>query len=207
MSSQRNSQTPNVNGIALFLDRDGTINTEVDFLRHPDDLRLIPGAAQSIREARSAGLKVIIFTNQSGIARGLLTEDDLERVHERLRSLLTAEGAGADAIYYCPHHPTLGSPKYSLDCDCRKPKPGMLRRAAREHGLDLERSFVVGDRSVDMEAGRAAGCRTILVLTGYGSTERSECEERLIVDHVSPDVHHAWSYVQNRLRRGLDHNI
>jgi D-glycero-D-manno-heptose 1,7-bisphosphate phosphatase len=181
----------------LFLDRDGTINTEVDFLRTPDEVHLLPGAARAIREANEAKLPVVVMTNQSGIARGYLTEDDLARVHNRLRELLAAEGAHVDAIEYCPHHPTAGRPPYDVECDCRKPGTGMLRRAADRLGIDLAASFVVGDRCVDMEAGTRAGCRTVLVLTGYGATEREECLQRLTIDHVAPDLYTAWSYIRH----------
>ena len=183
----------------LFLDRDGTINSEVDFLRSPDELRLLPGAARAIREANEAAIPVVIMTNQSGIARGYLTEDDLARVHDRLRELLAAEGAHVEAIEYCPHHPTAGRPPYNVECDCRKPGPGMLLRAAAKLGLDLTTSFVVGDRCVDMEAGSRAGCRTVLVLTGYGATERDECLQRLTIDHVAPDLYAAWSFIRHHV--------
>lgn len=180
----------------LFLDRDGTINTEVDFLRTPDELHLLPGSARAIREANAAGMLVVVMTNQSGIARGLLTEEDLGRVHDRLRELLAAEGAHVDAIEYCPHHPAADRPPYNVECDCRKPGTGMLRRAATRLGIDLKASFVVGDRCVDVEAGQSAGCRSILVLTGYGATERQECVDRLNVEHVAADLSHAWTYVR-----------
>ncbi len=183
----------------LFLDRDGTINTEVDFLRSPDELHLLPGAGRAIREANAAGLPVVVITNQSGIAQGFLTEDDLARVHDRLQALLASEGARLDAIEYCPHHPTAGRPPYNVDCDCRKPGTGMLRRSAERLGIDLASSFLIGDRCVDMEAGQAAGCRTILVLTGYGSTERDDCADRLKVEHVAPDLYHAWTYVRQNV--------
>ena len=180
----------------LFLDRDGTINTEVDFLRTPEELRLLPGSARAIREANAAGFPVVVMTNQSGIARGLLTEDDLARVHDRLRALLADEGAHVDAIEYCPHHPTAGRPPYQVDCDCRKPGTGMLRRAATRLDIDLKASFVIGDRCADVEAGLSAGCRSVLVLTGYGETERDECVNRLKVEHVAADLYHAWAYVR-----------
>lgn len=183
----------------LFLDRDGTINTEVDFLRSPDELRLLPGAARAIREANLAHVPVVVITNQSGIARGYLTEDDLARVHERLRDVLASEGAHVDAIEYCPHHPTTGSQPYRVACDCRKPGTGMLTRAAERLGIDLGASYVIGDRCVDMEAGVRAGCRTVLVLTGYGETERDECRERLTIDHVAPDLYAAWSAIRHHL--------
>lgn len=183
----------------LFLDRDGTINTEVDFLRSPDELRLLPGAARAIREANEARMPVVVMTNQSGVARGFLTEDDLDRVHQRLREALSAEGARVDAIEYCPHHPTAGRPPYNVECDCRKPATGMLTRAAGRLGIDLKASYVVGDRCVDMEAGQRAGCRTVLVLTGYGATERDECLQRLTIDHVAPDLYAAWSYIRHHV--------
>jgi D-glycero-D-manno-heptose 1,7-bisphosphate phosphatase len=181
----------------LFLDRDGTINTEVDFLRSPDEVRLIPGAARAIREANAAHVPVVVITNQSGIARGYLTEDDLSRVHERLRQLLADEGAHVDAIEYCPHHPTSGRPPYNVACDCRKPGAGMLTRAATRLSIDLTTSFVIGDRCVDMEAGLRAGCRAVLVRTGYGETEREECLQRLTIDHVAPDLYAAWSAIRH----------
>ncbi len=181
-----------LNRIGLFLDRDGTINSEVDFLTSPDDVVLIPSAPRVIREANGMGIRVVVITNQSGIARGLMTEADLTSVHSRLKELLRAEGASVDAIFYCPHHPAEGSEAYRKDCDCRKPRPGMLLRAREKFDLDLGRSFVIGDRCVDMEAGRSAGCTTGLVLTGYGTGERSVCEERRMVDRVGHDIGDVW---------------
>ncbi|HEY4613810.1 MAG TPA: HAD-IIIA family hydrolase, partial [Bacteroidota bacterium] len=108
--------------VGVFFDRDGTLNTEVDFLSRPDDLQLIPNAARAIREANTLGVKVFIITNQSGIARGLLSESDLARVHERLRQKLADDGAHVDGIYYCPHHPEYGGAQYKKQCTCRKPK-------------------------------------------------------------------------------------
>lgn len=188
-----------VEQIGIFFDRDGTLNTEVDFLSRPEDLELIPHAAQAIREANHFGLKVFIITNQSGIARGLFTETDLAAVHERLLTLLAREGARVDGIYYCPHHPDYGIPRYRKLCSCRKPKPGMLRKAVKEHAVRLRDSFVIGDRCVDMEAGRAGGCGTALVLTGYGSVEQDECLENGNVDFVAKDAYEAWRHVKGRL--------
>ncbi len=189
-----------MNSVGLFLDRDGTINTEVDFLTRPDDLQLIPNAAKAIREANRLGISVIVITNQSGVARGLMTENDVQAVHRKLEELLAQHGARVDAIYYCPHHPDYGTPQYRIACTCRKPKTGMLERAAREFGLDLRSSFVVGDRWVDMKAGELAGCGTILVLTGYGTAEREECEKTARVDHVAADLYAAWQYIKHRLQ-------
>jgi D-glycero-D-manno-heptose 1,7-bisphosphate phosphatase len=190
-----------VNSVGLFLDRDGTINTEVDFLTRPEDLQLIPNAAEAIREANRLGIIVVVITNQSGIARGLMSEDDVQAVHQRLEELLAARGARVDAIYYCPHHPDYGTPQYRKACTCRKPKTGMLERAAQEFGFDLRSSFVVGDRWVDMKAGELAGCGTVLVLTGYGATEREECEKTARVDHIAADLYAAWLYIKHRLQK------
>jgi len=180
------------NRIGLFLDRDGTINSEVDFLTSPDDVVLLPSASRVIREANDLGLRVIVVTNQSGVARGLLTENDLVAVHERLTQLLQADGARIDAIYFCPHHPAEGNEPYVVDCDCRKPRPGMLLRGKKEFDLDLSRSFMIGDRCADLEAGRSAGTTTGLVLTGYGAGEQQECDQRKLADHVGATIGDVW---------------
>lgn len=188
-------------GVGIFFDRDGTINTEVDFLTRPEDLHLIPKAAAAIREANELGVKTFLITNQSGIARGLMTERDLARVHRKLKEMLAAQDAHIDGIYYCPHHPDYGTSKYRKQCQCRKPKTGMLRQAAREHRIDLAASFVVGDRCVDMMAGNAAGCSSLLVLTGYGRTEQRDCSPRTRIDHVARDAYAAWKYIRHILRQ------
>lgn len=156
---------------AFFLDRDGTINREVNYLSSPGQLILIDGVAQAIRLINQAGWACVIVTNQSAVARGMITEEQLAGIHRALIDLLAEEGAQVDAIYYCPHLATAEVERYRIDCDCRKPKPGLLLKAARELGLDLPRSVVVGDSFRDLEAGRAAGCRTVLVRTGYGQKE------------------------------------
>lgn len=145
----------------VFLDRDGTINEEVEYLNDPEALRLIPGAGKAIRLLNKAGVLAIVVTNQAGVGRGYFVEARVNAIHEQLAKQLAAHGARLDAIYYCPHHP-------DERCACRKPKPGMLKRAAEEHGIDLGRSFAVGDKVSDLDAGCRVGCRTVLVLTGYG---------------------------------------
>ncbi len=189
------------NRIGLFLDRDGTINAEVDFLTSPEDVVLLPSASRVVREANAMGMAVIVVTNQSGVARGFLTERDLEAVHARLIELLEAEGARIDAVYYCPHHPTEGRAPYVMDCPCRKPRPGMLLMGRDAFGLDLGRSFLIGDRCADLEAGRTAGCTTGLVLTGYGTGERAACEEQRLADHIGADIGEVWD-VFKRLAEG-----
>jgi len=168
---------------AVFLDRDGTIVREVDYLRSVDQLRLLRGAAEAIRRLNEAGFVVVLATNQSGIARGLLTESDLQAVHDELQRRLAQRGAHLDAIYHCPHHPEASVQAYRKRCRCRKPAPGLLQRAARELDVDLARSFAIGDSARDVEAGARAGCRTILVRTGYGRhTEQDflgRCREAL----------------------------
>lgn len=161
----------------MFLDRDGTVNEEVDFLTNPAELHLVTGAGVAIRKLNEQGLVTCVISNQSGIARGFLTEEDLVPIHARLISELQRDGAMLDRFYVCPHHPTEGKPPYNIECDCRKPKPGMLRQGEREFKLDLSKCFVVGDRVVDIKAGLAVGATTVLVLTGYGKNAVQECKE------------------------------
>ena len=182
--------------VAAFLDRDGTINEEVDFLRSPDQLRLIPGAAAAIRALNDRGIITCVISNQSGVARGFLTEEDLVPIHAELHRELGRAGARVDRIYYCPHHPTEGIAPYRTACECRKPAPGMVLQGARELGLDPRRSFVVGDRIVDVQAGKAVGARTILVLTGYGARSVEECRAAGVQpDHVAPSLSGAVDFI------------
>jgi D-glycero-D-manno-heptose 1,7-bisphosphate phosphatase len=154
---------------AVFLDRDGTLNEEVDYLSDPEQLVLIPGAAAAVARLNARGIPVVVVTNQSGIGRGRYTWQDFAAVMDRMESLLALENARIDAVYASPHH-ELGQGEYAVaDHADRKPNPGMLTRAAEEHGLDLARSWMVGDKDIDLEAGRRAGCRVALVRTGYGS--------------------------------------
>ena len=152
---------------AVFLDRDGTINKYVGFLRNIDDFELLPGAADAIRKINASGYLAIVVTNQPVIARGEVTEEDLRQIHNKMETLLGQEGAYLDAIYYCPHHPHKGYegeiPELKIDCACRKPKPGMLLRAAERFNIDLSRSWMIGDSENDVRAGQAAGCKTVLL--------------------------------------------
>ena len=153
---------------AVFVDRDGTINEEVGYLDRMEKLQLIPGSAEAIRLINESGMKAVVITNQSGIARGFYDESFVEQIHSSLQDALRAEGAVIDAFYFCPHHPTAGRGEYLQTCDCRKPAPGMLLRAAAELQIDLTHSWLVGDTLTDIEAARRAGVRGILVRTGYG---------------------------------------
>ena len=153
---------------AVFLDRDGTINVEKDYLYKIEAFEFIPGAQEAIKRLKEAGFVVIVVSNQSGVSRGYFDEDAVNRLHQHIQSELTAYGTSIDAFYFCPHHPDKGLGDYKVDCNCRKGKPGMLLQAAREHDIDLQNSFMVGDKLADIEAGERAGCKSILVLTGYG---------------------------------------
>jgi D-glycero-D-manno-heptose 1,7-bisphosphate phosphatase len=148
---------------AAFLDRDGTIIHDADFLRDPAGVRLLPGAARAIRLLNAAGVLAIVVTNQSGVARGHVTEETLEAIHLRLRETLAGEGARLDDILYCPHLPEGTVERYARVCACRKPEPAMILEAARRHGIDLARSVAIGNADRDVEAGRRAGCRTVLL--------------------------------------------
>jgi D-glycero-D-manno-heptose 1,7-bisphosphate phosphatase len=152
---------------AVFLDRDGVINEELGYLAYPDDLRLLPRTTEAIKLLKQHDFKVIVVTNQSGIARGLYSEEELEAVHERMRMDLEEQGVKVDGVYYCPHHPTKGRGDYRVHCECRKPKPGLLLRAAKEHNIDLSNSFMVGDTPSDILAGWNAGCSSVLIMTGH----------------------------------------
>ena len=164
---------------AIFLDRDGTINKYVGFLRNINDFELIDGVAEAIRKINESGYLAVVATNQPVIARGEVSFEELEEIHNKMETLLGKEGAYLDAIYYCPHHPHKGyegeRPELKIDCDCRKPKPGMLLKAAADFNIDLSRSWMVGDGENDIQAGINAGCKTVLLSNGnesYGQTVR-----------------------------------
>ncbi|MFW9938406.1 MAG: D-glycero-beta-D-manno-heptose 1,7-bisphosphate 7-phosphatase [Candidatus Thorarchaeota archaeon] len=154
---------------AIFLDRDGVINKEVDHLSHPDQFEVISGSIEALKILKQKGFLLIVITNQAGIARGLLSEEDLNKIHNKMRRILSKNGIILDDIFYCPHHPD-----FTGECDCRKPKPGMILKAQRKYNIDLQTSFMVGDTLSDIETGKAANCKTALVLTGYGITERDK---------------------------------
>jgi len=165
---------------AVFLDRDGTINVERDYLYRPEDFCFIDGADTAIRQLNDAGFLVVVVTNQSGVARGYYREEDVDVLHAYLSQRLAEVGGHVDAYYYCPHHPRSGQPPYVQECDCRKGKPGMLLQAAREFDIDLARSWMVGDKKADVDAGLAAGCRPVLVRTGHGESECRNIDADLV---------------------------
>jgi D-glycero-D-manno-heptose 1,7-bisphosphate phosphatase len=175
---------------AIFLDRDGVVIDDVHHLSSPAEVRLLPGSADAIAALNRAGWPVVVVTNQSGVARGLFTAATVEAVHDHLSDLLAGYGARVEAYYYCPHHPTADGAADPAECACRKPRPGMLLRAADELGLDLRRSWMVGDRDTDLEAGAAAGTRTVLVRTGHGSEADATAFDRarLNLEVVATDL-------------------
>lgn len=165
---------------AIFLDRDGTINKYVGFLRNIDDFELIPGVAEAIRKINNSGYLAIVVTNQPVIARGEVTFEQLDEIHNKMETLIGEQGAYLDAIYYCPHHPDKGFegeiPELKIDCDCRKPKPGMLLEAADDFNIDLSESWMVGDGKNDILAGKNVGCKTALIGNkNFGQNETIQC--------------------------------
>ena len=177
---------------AVFLDRDGTLLEEAGYLDRLDRLVFFPFTIDAVRLLNRAGFPVVVVTNQAGIARGIFKESFVAEAHQHITQRLAAAGARVDAFYYCPHHPEAVIEQFRQTCECRKPKPGMLTRAAADLDLALDRSFVVGDRWHDLEAGQTVGARTVLVRTGYGKTEeavpRPQLQPSAIVDNVMAAV-------------------
>ena len=171
---------------ALIMDRDGTLMRDSHYLRDPGGIRIYPGTLPALKKLQKRGWKLIVGTNQSGVSRGYLTLATLKRIHDRFRDICRRGGLRIDDIFFCPHHPDAG-------CACRKPATGMLEKAARKYRLDLERSFVVGDKGCDMEWGRRAGVRTILVLTGKGRRTLRSSKSR--ADHVARSLKHAADWI------------
>lgn len=189
---------------AVFTDRDGTLCEEADYLGDPEKVRLIPGAARGVAALNRMRVPVIIVSNQAGVARGYFSEKDVALVNERLIELLGAEGAGIDGIYTCPHHAEAGIGEYRVDCECRKPNPGMLHRAAADMDINLAASFIVGDKDSDIELAPRAGCRaSVLVLTGYGAEHLETLRRRgAPPSHVSENFADAADWILDQLFPG-----
>ena len=177
---------------AVFLDRDNTVIVDMEFSTDLAGLRPLPGALRALRRLQEAGYLLIVVTNQSGVARGRFSEERLRGFHEHFLRRFERSGVRLAGIYYCPHYAEGEVPEYSIACDCRKPQPGLLLRAARELGVDLKRSWMVGDRPADIGAGRAAGCRTIRV----GNAEWAESDPR--ADFETPDLARAAETILTR---------
>lgn len=168
---------------AVFIDRDGTISEEVGYINHPSRFRVFPYSAEAVRILNDNGWLAIVITNQAGVARGYFSEELIGSVHDQLKHDLA--GAQLDAIYYCAHHPSVGEPPYRFDCDCRKPKTGLIDRAAADFEIDLGASWMIGDRYSDVELARNAGLHSAFVLSGYG---RGEWEYKRQAWKVEPDL-------------------
>lgn len=162
---------------AVFLDRDGTINEDVGYISQPEDVAMIPRAAEAIKRLNQAGLAVIVVTNQSGLARGYFGEGEMHAVQAEVERRLAEHGAHLDGFYFCPHLPEGDVEYLAIECDCRKPSSGMLIKAAQEHGVDLAGSFMVGDRLSDVACGKAVGARSIMVATGYDADDPAGVHE------------------------------
>lgn len=178
---------------AIFLDRDGTINEYVGFLRKEEDFRLIPGVSEAIKKINNSGYLAIVVTNQPVIARGEVTEEELEEIHKKMETLLGLDGAYIDDIYYCPHHPDKGFegeiPELKIECDCRKPKTGMLEKAAREHNIDLSSSIMIGDSTLDIKMAENVGMQSVLLKTGQkGEDGKYEVSPTLIAEDLNDAI-------------------
>ncbi len=176
------SQAPKIARPFVLLDRDGTIIHERHYLSDPDQVELLPGAAEGLLLLQAHGFGLLVVTNQSGIGRGYFAETDMHAVHDRLLRILKTRGVGLDGFLFCPHTPDSA-------CDCRKPMPGMGIQAMQIHGMDPKQSFMVGDKTCDVQFGQSLGTGTILVRTGYGAAEESRAD--CTPDHVADDLHQA----------------
>jgi D,D-heptose 1,7-bisphosphate phosphatase len=190
---------------AIFLDRDGTINEEVGYLDDLAKLKIIPAAFEAVRLINAAKMKAVVITNQAGVARGLFSEDFVKIANKFLHAEFLKENALIDAFYYCPHHPTEGIGSYHRECDCRKPAPGMLLQAAQEMNIDLARSYIIGDRYNDIEAGKRAQVKGVLVKTGFGqSVLQDDGPDKLTAynqpDYIAADILEAvrWILRENK---------
>jgi D-glycero-D-manno-heptose 1,7-bisphosphate phosphatase len=157
---------------ACFLDRDGVLIVEAHYLSKPSQVEIIPGVPEALKKLKDAGYLIIVVTNQAGIARGYFPEDNVAMVHAEIDRQLKKAGTSIDAYYYCPHHLEGSIPELSINCECRKPKPGMFFQAAKDHDINLSESFMVGDKFSDIEAAKNAGCKqAVMVRTGHGKTQ------------------------------------
>lgn len=179
---------------AVFLDKDGTINVDKGYIDHPSHVDLLPNSAAAIKKLNEADFKVVVVSNQSGVARGYLGEDMLQAIDKTLQKKLLSNQAHYDAIYYCPHHPEGSVYPYNKECECRKPEPGMLLEAAGQYDLDMKKCFMVGDKKSDLQAGKQAGCKTILVLTGYGD-ETKDHLNGFNPDYIAKDLMEAADWI------------
>lgn len=177
----------------VFIDRDDTISRDVNYCSRPDDFELLPTVGGGIRLLNQEGFKVVVVTNQSGIARGYFTEEMLHKIHKKMVDELAKFGAHIDAIFYCPHHP-------DEDCECRKPKPKLAYQAIEQLHIDPRRSFTIGDRLMDVELARAIGCRSVMIPSKPGKEELKNCDIR--PDHIALDLESAAKWVIHQSNQG-----
>lgn len=185
----------------VFLDRDGTINEEVEYLHRPEDLVILPGVPKALRRLKEQGFKLVVVTNQAGVARGYYGESDVKALHEYLNDLLSKEGALIDRFFYCPHHPINGIGEYRKECHCRKPETGMFELAEASFPVDKAHSYMIGDKLLDTEAGRRYGVTSVLVGTGYGKElyeGLSQSEREHSFDAYAPAMKEAVDWILNR---------
>lgn len=187
---------------AVFVDRDGTLIAERGYLDRLDAVELFAWSAAAIRDLRAAGFAVIVITNQAGVARGFFDEAFVRATHAHLDRLLAAEGAAVDGYYYCPHHPEGRVDSYRITCRCRKPAPGMLEAAARDYGIDLSRSFMIGDKWLDVATAKNAGASGILVRSGYGAAAEAERPQDVVPSIVVDTFGDAARWILERARAG-----
>lgn len=197
---------------AVFLDRDGTINEQMGYINHICRFQLLPGVAEAIKKLNDAGIPVVVISNQSGLARGYFPEELLAAVHEKMNTLLAAEGAHVDGIYYCPHHPEAKEERFRVNCNCRKPKPGLVSQASEEMDLDPETSYVVGDRWSDIKTAANCGATSILVRTGYGRGDEQYIgpQQEIQPDFKAEDLLEAVDWIlrrQNLLKGVVDMKV
>ena len=185
---------------AAFIDRDGTLIVDRHFLADPDKIEFLPGSLEAVTRLKKAGYRIVVISNQSGVGRGFFPVETVDLVHERLSELMTASGCAPDNIQYCPHYPDGEEPQYTMDCDCRKPKGGMLESAASSLGIDLKRSFMIGDKYSDVLCGRVVGTRSILVRSGEGKATEKELPSHssLRPYHIGDDLAAAADYILSR---------
>ena len=182
---------------AVFLDRDGTINEQMGYINHSCRFQLLPGAAEAIKKLNDMDIPVVVISNQSGLARGYFPEELLGEVHEKMNRLLAEKGAHVDAIYYCPHHPEAKEERFREACSCRKPRPGLVLKAAKQLNLDPGRSYVVGDRWSDIKTAANCGAKSVLVRTGYGRGDELYIgpQQKIQPDYVAEDLMEAVAWI------------
>lgn len=188
---------------AVFVDRDGTLIEDVGYLSSVDQIKLIPKATEALKILKSCGYKIIVISNQSGVARGYFDEASVQTINREVLKIFSGNGALIDGIYYCPHHTAYGSAPYRKECDCRKPAPGMILQAKKEHNLDLSNSCIIGDKRTDIVTGKNLNIPAILVLTGYGKEEKAKImrDKNPKPNFIADDIYQAALWIKENVNR------